>query len=120
MENRNLTVWQRLTQAFGPNALLNQDYPTYSFDRKELCYCLRQYLGEITILLCIILIYAFYTRNAYFSSWDDFSFWGGASKELLLSNVFKDMFTSIIPLHAQLPTWTGSISLLYATIFGIF
>jgi hypothetical protein len=38
MENneRNLTVWQRLTQAFGPNALLNQDYPTYSFDRKEL------------------------------------------------------------------------------------
>ena len=38
MENNqnNLTVWQRLTQAFGPNALLNQDYPTYSFDRKEL------------------------------------------------------------------------------------
>jgi hypothetical protein len=38
MENneKNLTVWQRLTQAFGPNALLNQDYPTYSFDRKEL------------------------------------------------------------------------------------
>jgi len=38
MENnqQNLTVWQRLTQAFGPNALLNQDYPTYSFDRKEL------------------------------------------------------------------------------------
>jgi hypothetical protein len=63
---------------------------TYAyFDRKELCYCLRQYLGEITILLCIILIYAFYTRNAYFSSWDDFSFWGGASKELLLSNVFE-------------------------------
>jgi hypothetical protein len=38
MENneRNLTVWQRLTHAFGPNALLNQDYPTYKFDRKEL------------------------------------------------------------------------------------
>ena len=38
MENneKNLTVWQRLTHAFGPNALLNQDYPTYSFDRKEL------------------------------------------------------------------------------------
>jgi hypothetical protein len=38
MENKNNqhTVWQRLTQAFGPNALLNQDYPTYKFDKKEL------------------------------------------------------------------------------------
>ena len=39
MENRdngNLTVWQRLSHAFGPNALLNQDYPTYKFDRKDL------------------------------------------------------------------------------------
>jgi hypothetical protein len=34
--NGNLTVWQRLSHAFGPNALLNQDYPTYKFDRKEL------------------------------------------------------------------------------------
>jgi hypothetical protein len=32
----NLTVWQRLSQAFGPNALLNQDYPTYKLDKKEL------------------------------------------------------------------------------------
>ncbi len=32
----NLTVWQRLSKAFGPNALLNQDYPTYKFDKKEL------------------------------------------------------------------------------------
>jgi hypothetical protein len=38
MENneKNMTVWQRLSQAFGPNALLNQDYPTYKFDKKEL------------------------------------------------------------------------------------
>lgn len=38
MENKekNMTVWQRLSHAFGPNALLNQDYPTYKFDRKEL------------------------------------------------------------------------------------
>ena len=35
-QNKNLTVWQRLSQAFGPNALLNQDYPTYKFDKKEL------------------------------------------------------------------------------------
>ena len=34
--NQNLTVWQRLSQAFGPNSLLNQDYPTYKFDKKEL------------------------------------------------------------------------------------
>jgi hypothetical protein len=37
MENNNqLTVWQRLTSAFGPNALLNQDYPTYKYDKTEL------------------------------------------------------------------------------------
>ena len=34
--NNNLTVWQRLSHAFGPNSLLNQDYPTYKFDKKEL------------------------------------------------------------------------------------
>jgi hypothetical protein len=34
--SKNLTIWQRLTHAFGPNSLLNQDYPTYNFDRKEL------------------------------------------------------------------------------------
>jgi hypothetical protein len=33
---KNLTIWQRLTQTFGPNSLLNQDYPTYKFDKKEL------------------------------------------------------------------------------------
>jgi len=36
MEKNNLTVWQRLTQTFGPNSLLNQDYPTYKFDKTEL------------------------------------------------------------------------------------
>ena len=36
MSEKNLTVWQRLSQAFGPNALLNQDYPTFHFDKKEL------------------------------------------------------------------------------------
>ena len=35
-DNGNLTVWQRLSHAFGPNAQLNQDYPTYKFDRKDL------------------------------------------------------------------------------------
>jgi len=34
--NKNLTVWQRLSQSFGPNSLLNQDYPTYKFDKTEL------------------------------------------------------------------------------------
>ena len=34
--NQNLTVWQRLSRAFGPNALLNQDYPTYKYDKKEI------------------------------------------------------------------------------------
>lgn len=34
--NKNLTVWQRLSQAFGPNSLLSQDYPVYKYDKKEL------------------------------------------------------------------------------------
>ena len=33
---QNFTVWQRLSRALGPDALLNQDFPTYKFDKKEL------------------------------------------------------------------------------------
>ena len=35
-QNNDLTVWQRLSRSFGPNSLLNQDYPTYTLDKKEL------------------------------------------------------------------------------------
>ena len=31
-----MTVWQRLSRALGPDALLSQDFPTYKFDKKEL------------------------------------------------------------------------------------
>ncbi len=34
--NKNMTVWQRLSTAFGPNSLLSQDYPTFRYDKKEL------------------------------------------------------------------------------------
>ena len=34
--NQNLTVWQKLTHAFGPNSLLGQDYPVFKYDKKEL------------------------------------------------------------------------------------
>jgi hypothetical protein len=36
MSENKLTVWQRLSQTFGPNSLLGQDYPTYKYDKKEL------------------------------------------------------------------------------------
>ena len=36
MENRNFTVWQRLSRALGPDALMNQDFPVYKLDKKEL------------------------------------------------------------------------------------
>jgi len=38
MEEREkkLTVWQRLTDTFGPNSLLNQDYPTYKVNKDVL------------------------------------------------------------------------------------
>ena len=35
-EDKNLTIWQRLSQTFGPNSLLGQDVPTYKYDKKEL------------------------------------------------------------------------------------
>ena len=35
-QQNNMTVWQRLSQTFGPNSLLKQDYPTFKFDKKEL------------------------------------------------------------------------------------
>ena len=31
--NKNLTIFQRLSQTFGPNGLLQQDIPTYKFDK---------------------------------------------------------------------------------------
>jgi len=36
MADNNLTVWQRLSKTLGPNSLLNQDYPIFKFDKKEL------------------------------------------------------------------------------------
>ncbi len=36
MSDQNLTIWQRLSKTFGPNSLLNQDYPTFKFDKTEL------------------------------------------------------------------------------------
>lgn len=36
MENNNLTIWQKLSQYFGPHGLSNQEYPIYTFDKKEL------------------------------------------------------------------------------------
>jgi len=35
-QQNNMTVWQRLSQTFGPNSQLNQNYPTFKFDKKEL------------------------------------------------------------------------------------
>jgi hypothetical protein len=35
-QQNNMTVWQRLSQTFGPNSQLDQDYPTFKFDKKEL------------------------------------------------------------------------------------
>jgi len=36
MAEQNMTVWQRLSKTFGPNSLLNQDYPTFKLDKKEI------------------------------------------------------------------------------------
>ena len=38
MENNNkdLTVWQRLSQTFGPNSLLGMGQPSYRLDKQEL------------------------------------------------------------------------------------
>jgi hypothetical protein len=36
MAENKLTIWQRLSQTFGPDSLLGQDYPVYKFDKKEI------------------------------------------------------------------------------------
>lgn len=35
-ENNNLTIWQRLSQSFGPNSMLDQSVPTVKFDKQVL------------------------------------------------------------------------------------
>jgi hypothetical protein len=35
-QNKNLTIWQKLSKTFGPNSLMGMDYPSYKFDKKEL------------------------------------------------------------------------------------
>ena len=83
-------------------------------DKKELMRYLRQYSFEITAWLSVILIYAFFTKDAYFSSWDDFSHWGIFSKELLLSNTLETstMPTSILSSHAHYPRGPAYIIIL--------
>lgn len=34
--SENMTIWQRLTQTFGPDSLLGQDAPVYKYDKREL------------------------------------------------------------------------------------
>ena len=36
MSDKNITIWQRLGRAMGPDALMSQDFPVYKFDKKEL------------------------------------------------------------------------------------
>jgi hypothetical protein len=36
MAENNLTIWQRLSQVFGPDSTLDQQSPIYKFDKKEL------------------------------------------------------------------------------------
>ena len=36
MEQKDLTIWQRLSKTFGPNSLLNMDGPSYKIDKKVL------------------------------------------------------------------------------------
>jgi len=36
MENKKLTIWQRLSKTMGPDSLINNDYPTFKFDKEVL------------------------------------------------------------------------------------
>lgn len=35
-DNNKYTVWQRLNRVFGPDSTMDQQYPTYKFDKKEI------------------------------------------------------------------------------------
>ena len=34
-DNNKYTVWQRLNRVFGPDSTMDQQYPTYKFDKKK-------------------------------------------------------------------------------------
>ncbi len=60
---------------------------------------------ELSFLFCIILAFALYTLDADFHSWDEFTFWGIISKELLVNHIFENQLlpTAILDAHAHYP-----------------
>ena len=60
---------------------------------------------EIVFFLSLLVFFFFYTKNAYFKMWDDFSHWGVFTKELLYRNGFEiyGLPTSILQSHAHYP-----------------
>lgn len=57
--------------------------------REQIIELGREYFGELTFLLLIILAFAAHASSSEFASWDDFSHWGVMSKELIQNSVFE-------------------------------
>lgn len=89
-------------------------YLIYSIGISSLIYCLiifnkslinlaKLYLAEIFFLFLITIVFSFYTKDAVFHGWDEFSFWGNASKELLTNHIFEyqALPTAILNAHAH-------------------
>lgn len=70
---------------------------------KSLINLAKLYLAEIFFLFLITLVFFLYTKDAVFHGWDEFSFWGSASKELLANHIFEyqSLPTAILDAHAH-------------------
>lgn len=75
------------------------------FYRKDWITKTREYWVEGLIILLLVVLYGYYTRDAVFASWDDFTFWGISTKELLINHLFEnnDIVTSLMKAHAHYP-----------------
>lgn len=74
-------------------------------NKDELVSSIQSYWQEVAFLLSIVLAFALYVQDADFHSWDEFTFWGIASKELLINHVFEHQLlpTAILDMHAHYP-----------------
>ncbi len=77
----------------------------YLVKEREFLQKLYQHKVEILIIFGICFSYAIFISGRHLTSWDDYTFWATATKELLLNNKFdtSESNSSILQMHAHYP-----------------
>jgi len=110
MSENKLTVWQRLSQTFGPNSLLGQDYPTYKYDKSELLkttskaeyesdYESMEFTPEIGAALDI------YAEESTTINQDGYML-QIYSESSRIKSILGDLFNNALDINTNLPMWT--------------